>query len=154
MTTLSMSKIRAAVVVASLAVASGSTALNAQNQTMRIPVNIPFAFEVGSTHLSPGTYFLNDPRQHVLTVRGVSGTVLAIDWREENLSPATEGKVVFDRYGDRYFLREVWVKGQTEHLRCPESKAEHRIRKILRATNHASNATPTDVEIALLENPR
>jgi hypothetical protein len=154
MTTLSMSKIRAAVVVASLAVASGTTALHAQDETRRIPVNIPFAFEVASAHLSPGTYVLGDPLQHVLTVRGKSGTVLAIDWREADLAPATEGKVVFDRYGDRYFLREVWVEGKSEHFRCPESKAEHQVRKIYQAANRASIATPTSVEIALLENPR
>jgi hypothetical protein len=149
-----MSKIRAAVVVASLAVSFGSAALYAQSQTMRISVNIPFAFEVGSNHFAPGTYFLGDPQEHFLSVRGPSGTALAMNWREASLSPATESKVVFYRYGDRYFLREVWTKGSADHLLCPESKAEHRVRKIQQAANHAPIATPTNVEIALLENPR
>jgi hypothetical protein len=77
-----------------------------------------------------------------------------MNWREASLSPATESKVVFYRYGDRYFLREVWTKGSADHLLCPESKAEHRVRKIQQAANHAPIATPTNVEIALLENPR
>ncbi|MGA2373332.1 MAG: hypothetical protein ABSG11_21960 [Candidatus Korobacteraceae bacterium] len=152
MTTLLMSKIRAAVVVASLAVPSGSTVLYAQYQ--RIQVDIPFAFEVGSAHFAPGTYFLNDSQQYFLTVRGPSGTALAMDRREASLSPATKGKVVFHRYGNRYFLREVWVKGETDHLRCPESKAERRVRKIQQEANHAAIVTPSNVEIALLQNPR
>jgi hypothetical protein len=154
MTTLSMSKIRAAIVVAALAMAFGYTALHAQDQTMRSQVKVPFAFEVGSTHFAPGTYVLSEPREHLLSVHGPSGTALAMNQRETTLSPATESKIVFYRYGDRYFLREVWVKGETDHLRCPESKAEYRVRKIEQAANHASIATPTNVEIALLENPR
>ena len=154
MTTLSMLKIRAAVVVASLAVAYGSTALIAQDQSMRIQVNIPFAFEVGSTHFAPGTYSLSDPQEFFISVRGPSGAALAMSWRETNVSPATEGKVVFHRYGDRYFLRELWVEGQTDHLRCPESKAERQVRKLQQETNLAAVATPGNVEIALLQKPR
>lgn len=154
MTTLLMSKIRAAVVVAALAVPSGSTALYAQYQNERIQVNIPFAFEVGSAHFAPGTYFLSEPEEYFLSVRGPSGTALVMNRREASLSPATEGKVVFYRYGDQYFLREVSVKGETDHLLCPESKAERRFRKLQQEANHAAIVTPSNVEIALLQNPR
>ena len=88
MTTLLMSKIRAAVVVAALAVPSGSTALYAQYQNERIQVNIPFAFEVGSAHFAPGTYFLSEPEEYFLSVRGPSGTALVMNRREASLSPA------------------------------------------------------------------
>jgi hypothetical protein len=154
MTTLLMSKIRAALAVAALALPSGSAVLYAQHQIKGIPVDIPFAFEVGSTHFAPGTYFLSDPQQYILSVRGPSGTALAVNWPEASLSPVTEGKVIFYRYGDRYFLREVWVKGQTDHLRFPESKAERRVRKAQQEANHAALVTPGNVEIALLQNPR
>jgi hypothetical protein len=154
MTTLSMSKSRAAIVVATLAVASGAAALYAQDQTMRSQVKVPFAFEVGSTHFAPGTYVLSEPREHLLSVHGPSGTALAMNRRETTLSPATESKIVFYKYGDRYFLREVWAKGSTDHLCCPESKAEHRVREIQQAANRASIAAPTNVETASLENTR
>jgi hypothetical protein len=154
MITSSMSKIRTAVVLASLAVASGSTALHAQYQTVLGQVYVPFAFEVGFAHFAPGTYVLSDPQEHILSVRGPSGTALAMDSLEATLSPATESKVVFYKYGNRYFLREVWAKGETYHRRCPESKSEHRAKKIQQAANHVPIATPTNVEIALLENPR
>jgi hypothetical protein len=154
MTTLFMSKIHAALVVASLAVAYVSTPLIAQDQSVRIPVNIPFAFEAGLTHFAPGTYFLSDSQQYFLTVRSSSGSALAMKRQESSLSPATEGKVVFHRYGDQYFLREVWLKGQADHLVCPESKDERRLRKLQREANRAANVTPSSVEIALLQNPK
>jgi hypothetical protein len=152
MTTPSMSKIRAALVVA-LAVTFGSTVLQAQYQTLRTQVHVPFAFEVGLAHFAPGTYVLNDPQERILSVRGSSGKAFAMDSLEITPSPAPESKVVFHRYGDRYFLREVWTKGKTDHLRCPESKAEHRVR-VQQAATDASIATPTNVEIAVLENSR
>jgi hypothetical protein len=154
MTTHLISKIRAAVVVASLALPLGSTAVYAQHQIERVRVDIPFAFEVGSTHFAPGTYFLSDSQEHFLSVRGASGSALAMNRREASLSPATEGKVVFYTYGNQYFLREVWVKGETDYLRCPESKAERRVRKSQQEANHAAVVTPGNVEIALLQNPR
>jgi hypothetical protein len=154
MTTLFMSKIRAAVVVASLAVPYGSTALIAQDQSLRIPVNIPFAFEVGSTHFAPGTYSLSHLQQPFLSVRGPSGTALVMNMREAGPSPATEGKVVFHKYGNRYFLRELWVKGEIVHLCFVESKAEQRVRKIQKEANRAAIVAPSNVEIALLQNPR
>jgi len=159
MTTHLISKIRAALAVASLviaalAVSSGSAVLYAQHQIKRIRVDVPFAFDFGSTHFAPGTYFLSDPQEYILSVRGPSGTAVAVDWREASLSPATEGKVVFSRVGDRYFLREVWVKGQIDHLRFSESKAERRARKSQQEANRAAIVTPGDVEIALLQNPR
>lgn len=154
MTTHLISKIRAAVVVASLALPLGSTALYAQHQIERVQVDIPFAFEVGLTHFAPGTYFLSDSQENFLSVRGPSGTALAMNRREGSLSPATKGKVVFYAYGNQYFLREVWLKGQTDHLVCPESKAERRIRKSQQEANHAAVVTPSNVEIALLQNPK
>ena len=154
MTTLLMSKIRAAVIVAFLAVSSGSAVLYAQHQNNRRSVVIPFAFEVGSTHFAPGAYFLSDPRGDYLVVRGPSGTALTMIRQEESLSPATKGKLVFYGYGNRYFLREVWVRGQTYHLSCPESKAERRVRKLQQEANHAAIVTPSNVEIALLQDPR
>jgi hypothetical protein len=149
-----MSKIRAAAVVAFLAVASGPAALHAQDQTLRSRISVPFAFEVGAAHFAPGTYFLSVPLEHTLSVRGPSGNASAPEWPEASLSPAAQSKVVFYRYGDRYFLREVWTKGRSDHLLCLESKSEHRARAIQQAANHAFVARTANVEIALLESPR
>lgn len=153
MITLSMSKIRAAVVVAAFAVASGPLALYAQTPTTLGVVKIPFAFEVGSAHFAPGTYTLTRQSENLLMIRGASGAALALDRHDADLSRATQGKVVFQRYGDQRFLREVWIEGNTDHLSFTESKAERQAERSLRTFNVGSIPAPS-VEIALLENPR
>ncbi len=152
MTTLTMSKFRAAIIFAILA--SGSAVLQAHGQTKRVRVDVPFAFEVGSNHFAPGIYFLTDAREHVLSVSGPSSDALVLDRQETSGSPSTNSKVVFYRYGDRYFLREVWTKGNTDHLRCFESKAERQAKESQQAADRASVAAPSNVEVALLEDPK
>jgi hypothetical protein len=56
MTTLSMLKIRAAIVVAALAIVPVSQALQAQGLTQLGKVTVPFAFEAGTAHFEPGVY--------------------------------------------------------------------------------------------------
>lgn len=149
MTTLSMSKIRAAVVVAFLAVVSGSTVLRAQNKTTQSKIDVPFAFEVGSVHFAPGTYTLTGPRENGLSVRGVYGSALAMNRHEVSLLPATSSRVVFNKYGNRYFLREVWTKDSTDHLCGYESKAERQVERPLRVSK-GEMATTDPEEVALL----
>jgi len=154
MHTHSILNIRTAVIASALAVALVSPALHAQGPSARSQVDVPFAFEVGSTHFAAGTYILSDPQEHVLDVQGATRSALAMTWHETNLTPAPASKVIFDRYGNQYFLREVWIKGKVEHFLCAESKAEKEVRRSQKPYDRASLATHTHVEIALLQSPR
>ncbi len=154
MSTLSNLKIRTAVLVAALSVALVSPALHAQNLAMRGRVTVPFAFEVGSTHFAAGTYVISNPRDHVLAVQGSTRSALAFSSHEINPSPARGSKVVFYRLGDQYFLREVWIEGNADHLLCPESKSEQHIERMMRDSDRASVANHTNVGIAMLERTR
>ncbi len=154
MNTHSILNIRTAVIASALAVALVSPALHAQDPTRPSRVNVPFAFDAGSTHFAAGTYTLSNPEEHILSVQGRAHSALMLNWFETGTKPAAESKAVFDRYGNQYFLREVWTKGEVDHILCPESKAEREIRGHQRAEDRASLATPTHVEIALLQNPR
>jgi hypothetical protein len=154
MRTLSILNIRTAVIVSALAVALVSPALHAQNPFMQSQVDIPFAFEAGLAHFTAGKYILSAPREHILVVQGTTRSGLTMSSYETSLTPASESKVVFYRYGNQYFLREVWIKGKVDHLRCVESKAEEEARRPRRAYDHASLANRTYVEIALLQSPQ
>jgi len=147
MSTFSNLKIRTAVLVAALSVAFVSPALHAQDPTTRSKVTVPFGFEVGSTHLAAGSYIVSNPQAPILAA-------LVMSSHETDPSPARTSKVVFDRIGDQYFLREVWSQGKAEHLLCPESKAEQSIQRMERNSDHASVANPTSVEIAMVQSPR
>ncbi len=154
MRTHSILNIRTAVIASALAVALVSPALHAQNPSMRSQVHVPFAFEVGSTHFAAGTYILTDPREHILDVQGPTRSALTMSWNETSRTPAPTSEITFDRYGNQYFLREVWIKGKIDHLRCPESKAEQEARRHQKPYDRASLPTHTHVEIALLQSPR
>ncbi len=41
--------------------------------------------------------------------------------------PSSSTKLVFYRYGDRYFLRQIWVAGRTWGRQLPESRPEQRV---------------------------
>ena len=106
---------------------------------MQSGVDIPFAFTVGSTHFAPGRYILTHPWEHLLVVQGATRSAQTMSSYETNLTPSGTSKVVFHRYGNQYFLREVWTKGNVDHLYCPESKAEHEAE---RTENEETSAPP------------
>jgi len=88
---------------------------NAQsNQGIR--VNVPFDFIVGDQTLAAGS----------ITARGVSAAdsgplsirnydkgqhVFRIAQKAQGADSSEDAKLVFHRYGDRYFLAEVWIPG-------------------------------------------
>ena len=52
---------------------------------------------------------------------------------------SNHGTIVFDRSGDKYFLRQIWTAGSTDGLECPKSRAE---KESLQANNkQAPNLT-------------
>ena len=82
----------------------------AQNRSaQRVIATIPFAFSVGKTTLPSGRYtitVLNSSSDlKILQVRSTDGRSSAIMLTSSVPVTATEhAKLVFERYGDRYFL--------------------------------------------------
>ncbi len=154
MSTLSMLKIRAFIYVSTLALALVPSALPAQTAAPRTLVTVPFAFQVGSTHFAAGTYILSNPGEFLLSIQGKTRSALTMSSHESSKTPAPASKVVFYRYGDQYFLREVWMKGNIDHTYCLPSKAEEAVERRQSDNERASVPDHTNVEIALSEIPR
>jgi hypothetical protein len=154
MSTLSVLKIRAAIFVSTLTLALVSTVLPAQMPAPRAKVTVPFAFQAGSTHFAAGTYILSRPEDHLLFVQGGTRSAFVMSSHDLSSTPASVGKVVFHRYGNQYFLREVWMRGDTDHVCCPQSKAEKEAKRSQSDNERASVPDHTNVEIALLVTPR
>ena len=124
MSTLQISKIRATFLAIIFAGASLSPASHAQDLEGAVVVNVPFAFEYGSGHFRPGLYTIRMESRNILELRGEKGSRFAMANLDENNRPSKTTKVVFRRYGDQYFLHEVWVQGETSHTSCMPSKTE------------------------------
>jgi hypothetical protein len=108
------------------AVAALATVAPAVAQTeVHLVARVPFAFSVGNANLPSDTYHLSRMNGHreMLFLRGDrTGALVRVD---ETRLPRTdvEPSLVFHRYGDQYFLREIrWE--DTARLDLPETKAE------------------------------
>lgn len=73
---------------------------------------IPFSFSVNDATLPPGGYLItsNQPGPGVVVIRGATRVLIAMTTprgRSEDFQP----RLVFHRYGEDYFLRQVWTDG-------------------------------------------
>jgi hypothetical protein len=119
-------------VIATVAFVTSVVSANAQG-TIQVKANVPFEFVVGNEMLPAGEY----------TVRSAtsSGQALIIQsddashaiYRLSNtIRPKTddgEARLVFHRYGQNYFLKQVWEGGDTSGREVLESKQEKAIKR-------------------------
>ncbi len=148
MSTFSLLKVPATLIAAVIAVASLAPALHAQDSGFIAKVNVPFAFQSATgQHFTAGVYTIRMDRAETLLIQGKSASGLAITQLANDGRPGKTSKAVFTRYGDRYFLREVWITGNSSHLVCNKSKAERR-------SQVAVNRAPNYVQLALLDPAR
>jgi hypothetical protein len=142
-----MMKVPAGLIAAVLAVASSAPAAQAQDAGFAAKMNVPFAFQTASgQHFAPGVYTIQMNGAQTARIRSNTTSGLTITQLASDGVPSTQGKAVFTHYGDQYFLRTVWVAGETSHLICGKSKAE-------RESQIATGKTKanTSVEVALLK---
>ncbi len=129
----------------------------AKAQAVETPViaHIPFAFQIGSSYLPPGIYKVQMQGNDLLSIKGEAGSaVMLVMWESAN-QPSGNSAVVFHRYGNQYFLREVRTEGNQAFLWSGESKAERRAKFEEDAANPNSGPREDNkVEIALLTPPR
>jgi hypothetical protein len=149
MLTLTMLKVPAGLIAAVLAVASLAPAAQAQDLApgFAAKMNVPFAFETAmGQHFAPGIYTISMNGEKTMLIRGGKTSGLVLTHLADDSLSATKGKAVFTHYGDKYFLRAVWVAGNNG-LFFGRSKAEHQLEV-------AAAKTPTAVELALLQTGR
>jgi hypothetical protein len=140
-----MMKVPAGLIAAVLAVASSAPAAQAQDATFAAKMNVPFAFQTTSgQHFAPGIYTIRMNGEQSMLIQSNTTAGLTITQLANDGMPATKGKAVFTHYGDQYYLRTVWVDGETSHLICGKSKAE-------RESQIAAGKANTSVEVALLK---
>ncbi len=145
MSTLSLSKFRAAVIAGALAITPVSPVCRAQDAGLLIQVNVPFAFDTDSQHFDAGVYTIRTENEHILRFEGKSQSELVMTWVEDNAQQASKGKAMFQKYGDQYFLSEISIAGKSRHLYFWPSRAEQELQV-------AGNKTARiGVELALMD---
>ena len=118
---------------------------SAQRLTTTAEVNIPFAFQTSSHTMPAGKYRIIQESRNVIWLQGSSTGAFAVTYDDVATKVPNHGSVVFHRYGDKYFLHEIWTAGNNVGLECPKSRAEKESQ-----TQLAKNAeAPSSVELAL-----
>jgi hypothetical protein len=118
--------------------AAGTASLSADSfNTVR--ANIPFGFLAGGEAFQPGAYTVarigNDPS--VLILRSPDGrksvAFLTIGTYSPEASDNT--RLVFNRYGDQYFLKEVWTVGDLTGRQLLPSSRERELNLAMHEAN-------------------
>jgi hypothetical protein len=108
--------------------------------SVELRVNIPFNFMVGNHMLAAGAYRVSDPSQTLafLQIRNQKahhGSAIVRTISMEASTGNTESKLVFNRYGDHYFLSQVWTAGHTGGYTIPKSSHEREVAGELAGNN-------------------
>ncbi len=119
--------IKGGLLIAMIAIMVGQPA-KAQSLVYGLRANIPFDFKVGDKSFSAGRYSVNRVQQDdvVIKISSLAGKGNAF----RGTVPVTIAKVrnsailVFHRYGDQYYLAQVWPAGASTGRELPVSRGE------------------------------
>jgi len=98
-------------------------------QSVNLSADIPFGFVMEKQTLPAGHYTIKTVSERVLALQGPDGKQVAmmITHRVEASRPAANSKLVFQRYGDRYFLAQAWAAGNNAGVELPKGARESEI---------------------------
>jgi hypothetical protein len=97
--------------------------------------DVPFSFTVGSKTFPAGTYSVKrlNPQSDrtALAIKSADGRASKIVLTVPVQSAATQesAKLIFNRYGDQYFLSQVWTTADNTGLELPRSRAERALER-------------------------
>jgi hypothetical protein len=147
MNTVSTSKLRTYLLGCALAATAVVSTSHAFAQSSDMRVSVPFTFHSGSQIMPAGVYRVKIESDQLVLLRGdsKSGYVMT----QPQIGKAKDsGRLVFQRYGDQYFLREVWASASTTGQKCVKSKLEREVEIA------QSKSARTGAEVALNQQPQ
>ncbi|HWX43532.1 MAG TPA: hypothetical protein VN345_20500 [Blastocatellia bacterium] len=120
-----------------------------------INVDIPFDFSDGQREFPAGKYVVLPAGSNTNTVIRIAtedGTASAmlLTQSAESVRPQNETALLFHRYGDHYFLFQIWTAGDITGLQIPKSSMERGFERAIEANrgSSASAAGPAIVTVA------
>jgi hypothetical protein len=124
--------------------------VHAQSLQYRITANIPFEFSIGDKKLPAGNYSIGRARQSsddtVLSVDDSRGHWKAIEasMSVQTLNATNKAQLIFHRYGDEYFLSQVWAAGALTGRRFPKSQHERSLERASSANEKITQHTKVE----------
>src|ERR1700681_1624285 len=116
---------------------------NAQLSTP-IRAKVPFDFNVGDKKLPAGEYTFSrlsgfsDTKVISVSSADASAHVFQSTFETRVLTPKNESTLVFHKYGDQYFLEQIWSGGEQVGRQLSESSGERTVRRQLAQTQQSN----------------
>ena len=129
-----------------------AVATNAQSSRTSLRANVPFDFVVGDKTLAAGEYTVAAINQDSTGIK-VSGKLnhqnaIRLSIPVEAKAEKNRAMLIFHRYGEQYFLAQIWMPGSSEGREMLKSKAERAAeRELSRLASNRGRATAEVVTI-------
>jgi hypothetical protein len=125
-------------------------------QSNSVQFEVPFNFHVGNERLTAGTYQIKRINTNSFLIRNESGSVKVLAQTPltlENAKASLEETLVFNRYGNKYFLRQIFAIRNNVGRALYESKTERSTRQGIQDNEElAKNAKPEQIAVKLKTN--
>ena len=114
--------------ITAMVIAVGSA--QGQSLASKIKANIPFDFIVADKKLPAGEYSIGraqaGPGDTIILISSTDqpANVFSLTHAVQSREPMDKGTLVFHRYGDQYFLFQVWPAGANTGRVLPKSRRE------------------------------
>jgi hypothetical protein len=125
-----------------------TAAISANAQSLKARANVPFDFVVGDKTLTSGDYTIA-----TVTMAGDALRISSTDMSQTaaRLTITADGrsanaKLVFHRYGNRYFLAEIWTGAGAQGRVFMKSRQEKAIEKESNRVAQLSHRAPESYE--------
>ena len=129
-----------------LALAAASAVVASGQSTQRLISQVPFDFVVAEKTLRAGECHIGAVNQagNAIAIKRVDGgEVLFLSSPTERSDRQMNAKLVFHRYGNTYFLSQIWMASERIGRELPKTRQERAIERELRAI--ASNKPAYEV---------
>ena len=116
--------------IVAIALAMAVVSANAQSSRTLIS-NVPFEFVVGDRILPAGEYRISNALRHALTIQtsDASDSASRLTNDIEPRKDRQHARLVFHRYGQRYFLAEVWSGADSTGWQLLKSRQQRAIER-------------------------
>jgi hypothetical protein len=100
-----------------------------QAQSIILKADVPFDFVVGNRQLPSGEYQVKSADQGTLLIQSkdASSSAMVLTMAVQAKQIPDTGKLVFNRYGDQYFLSKIWTPSSATGRELPKSRLEREV---------------------------
>jgi hypothetical protein len=122
-------QLRRLLVTIGLSAVLGSSLLNAQTSGKIAVANVPFSFRIADRVLPSGNYTVTAHSNGLTELRNADNQQAMMFLTGSNLSSkkSDSAKLVFNCYGDRYFLSQIWLGNSDAGRVLPKGRLENEI---------------------------